>query len=279
MRAHAHTCVAVGSSRFYGGRADHIGTRSPRGAPFALPSARGLRQRRHRRRAGASARRLYHAYLRDPAHGGVEVLYNLAIPGETSSSMRAADGQLYGALAAIDEPSDTRLVTLDIGGNDRLLGQCAIGFNVPSCPFTANYTAIVQSLGAALANDPGSESFQVMQYYNPASGTGTLTEVAYDFGLLGDDGRIDCAATGSRLGLNDLVACIGRDHGAEAVDGYPTFKAGGPSLMADATHPNQTGHSYLACLFEHPERAGMRTPARLRRSRRQRHRPPTPWHP
>jgi hypothetical protein len=99
-----------------------------------------------------------------------------------------------------------------------------------------------------------------MQYYNPASGTGSATEGRYNFGLLGSDGTVDCAGSGAQLGLNDLVPCIGREHGAAAVDAYPTFKAHGQALIADSLHPNETGHAYLACLFEHPDRAGSADP-------------------
>ena len=214
--------------------------------------------------SGAGAGRgfvdLYYAYLRDGGHGGLEQLTNLAVYGETSSSMRDPGGQLERAVATINGQSDTSVLTLDIGGNDGAYGQCPNGFNSPPCPFRANYTAILQALATALANDPGDETFQVMQYYNPASGTGSAIEATYNFGLLGSDGTVDCAGSGAQSGLNDLVACIGRDHGAAAVDPYPTFKAHGRALMADSVHPNEVGHAYIACLFEHPYRAGSGNP-------------------
>jgi len=168
-------------------------------------------------------------------------------------------GQLDRAVAAIDGPSDTRVVTLDIGGNDAFTGQCSSGWTADACPFRANYTAIVQRLASALANDPGAEKFQVMEYYNPESGTGSPAESGYDGGLLGDDLRIDCSGSGSSLGLNDLIACIGLDSGAGPVDTYPTFKAGGRRLLS-GIHPTQTGYQYIACLFERPERAGSPRP-------------------
>ena len=114
---------------------------------------------------------------------------------------------------------------------------------------------LVQALQAALAGDPGDETFQVMEYYNSASGTGTSNEGLFDSALLGDDAKIDCSASGPALGLNDLIHCVGVQHGAAPVDVYPTFKVGGQSLIADGVHPNDTGHAYIACLFEHPERA------------------------
>lgn len=216
--------------------------------------------RGHGAPAGKGFVDLYFAHLQTPENGGVNELFNVSVPGETSSSMLAASGQLEEGIAVIGEPSDTKVVTLDIGGNDALSGQCAGGFHDPGCPFRANYTQIVQSLGTALAQDPGEERFQVMQYYNPASGTGSGTETIYDFGLLGADRQLDCAASGNALGLNDLIGCIGRDHGAGAVDPYGTFKAVGQALMADPIHPNEHGHAAIACLFEHPDRAGSDSP-------------------
>jgi GDSL-like Lipase/Acylhydrolase family len=201
----------------------------------------------------------YYQFLNAPSHGGLDRLSNLAIAGETSTSMRNPGGQLDRAVAAIDGPSDTRVVTLDIGGNDAFTGQCSHAWTAEQCPFRANYTAIVQRLAGALANDPGAETFQVMEYYNPASGTGSPIESGYDTGLLGADLRIDCSGTGSSLGLNDLIACIGGDNGAGSVDTYPTFKAGGQRLLV-GIHPSQTGYRYIACLFERPERAGSPQP-------------------
>lgn len=212
--------------------------------------------------AGGAVER-YYRFLRAPGHGGLDQLSNLATGGETSTSMRSPGAQLDKAIAVVDGPSDTRVVTLDIGGNDALTGQCPPhSWNTDSCPFRQNYTAIVQRLAAALANDPDNETFQVMEYYNPASRTGSSTESDYDRGLLGEDMRIDCSGSGPSLGLNDLIACLGRDGGAAPVDPYPTFKAGGQRLLW-GTHPSPLGDRYLACLFERPELAGRPQPCPL----------------
>ena len=204
---------------------------------------------------------LYDGYLRDPAHGGLEELANLSVPGETSTSMRSAGGQLDRAVAKIGEGSDTAVVTLDIGGNDARYGQCPAGFNAPPCPFRDNYTAIVEALQGALAGDPGDETLQVLEYYNPASGTGSADEARYDYFARGSDGKVDCSGTGDEVGGADITLCVGRAYGATAVDAYPTFKAMGHVLIAlDSIHPNELGHAYLACLFEFPERAGSLNP-------------------
>lgn len=203
---------------------------------------------------------LYFDYLRDPGHAGVGELANLAVPGETSGSMLATGGQMDRAIGRIGESSDTRVVTLSIGGNDGRFGQCPIGFADPPCPFKDNYTVILARLRDALAGDPGSETVQAMEYYNPATGTGTTVEGIYEYVLLGEDGRVDCSGSGRAIGLNDQVRCIARDHAATSVDPHPTFKMGGQSLIADGVHPNEAGHGAIACLFERPERAGSARP-------------------
>ena len=184
------------------------------------------------------------AILRTPQGGGLSEWSNRARGGEDSTSLRGA--QLSEAIADIDAPSDTRVVTIDIGGNDRSV--CAGAWYLPSCPFAANFAATIRDLQAALAGDPGAEDLVAMAYYNPSSGLGPPTEPDVDRGLLGTDLRIDCAQSGDRLGLNDL-SCIAGAQGAEVADAYPPFKAGGQALIADSLHPNDAGHAVLARTF------------------------------
>jgi len=200
--------------------------------------------------------------------GSVNQLTNLAISGETSSSFIGSGGQLARAVSAINEPSsDVRLVTLDIGGNDFLgllqPGQpCAVDPTTSTCraavvaalaTFQANYTVILSQLTVALSHDPGGERLLVMTYFNPFSGAGNLLfERAFDAVLLGSDGRIDCTAVPAaddRVGLNDLIACIGTQFGATTVDIQPLFVGRGPHLthINDGDiHPNTAGHAAVA---------------------------------
>ena len=203
---------------------------------------------------------LYFAHLRDPASGGLDQLVNLSSPGATTTTAREPGGQLARAIGAIHEPSDTAVVTVELGEGDLRSEPCWDGMTLGACPFGPNFTAIVDELAAALAADPGSENFQVMEYYNPASRSGTLNEGLYATDLLGSDLRVDCAGSGNALGLNDLIACIAQTRGAVAIDTYPTFDFGGQGLMASWPDVNETGHAYLACLFAHPERAGSANP-------------------
>jgi lysophospholipase L1-like esterase len=188
--------------------------------------------------------------LRTEAGGGLDTLRNHAAGGENSGSLRTS-GQLARAIADIDGPSDTRVVTIDIGGNDRTLcGGSPATWHLASCPFAANFDASLADLQAALGRDPGSESLVAMTYYNPASGTGTTQEQQTDIGLLGSDLTIFCFPAGDpRLGLNDRIACISATRGALVADVYPAFKAGGQSLMLDGLHPNAQGQLAIAREF------------------------------
>jgi lysophospholipase L1-like esterase len=202
----------------------------------------------------------YGAYLRDPARGGIDRTVKLAVPGETSDSMRRPGGQLERAVDVIRRSSNVRVVTLDIGGNDVLNRLCPAGFGHASCQYETNFRAILDALGAALAGDPGREKLQVMEYYNPAAGT-PLGAVYAEIGL-GADGRVDCSGSGADRGLNDVITCVGAEHGAQAVDPYLTAMAIGSGFMGDSIHPSAKGHAAIACLFEHLERAGSAAPCR-----------------
>jgi lysophospholipase L1-like esterase len=179
---------------------------------------------------------------------GVTRLSNRAVGGETSGSIRTR-GQLDRALGDIKASSDTRAVTIDIGGNDRF--ECADKW--ASCPFRANLAATISDLRAALDADPGAEAFAAMAYYNPASGLGgdgPHSESYYDRGLLGTDLVIDCEiTTGPRVGINDVIHQEARRHGALVADPYPAFKRGGQGFMGDSIHPNDAGHAAIADAF------------------------------
>lgn len=108
-------------------------------------------------------------FLRSPDGGGLDTLDNRARFGENSTTLRT-NGQLAEAIADIDQPSDTKVVTIDIGGNDRsTCGGAIPSWHLASCPFAANFEATLTDLQAALGQDPGSESLIAMTYYNPAS--------------------------------------------------------------------------------------------------------------
>jgi len=218
-------------------------------------------------------------YYRGASHGGVDTLVNLGIGGETSYSFISggpggAVPQLTQALAAINDPAtDTRVVTLDIGGNDALdtlFGDPACADRTsPACraalaatlaAFAANYATILAALNAALAADPGAEQVYVMTYYNLWGGTGDPLEAFADVLLLGSDLRIDCVANATdptRIGLNDLIACIGLASGAIDADVYGRFDDRALVLTHVAEgdiHPTDAGYAAIASAFMDAEK-------------------------
>jgi lysophospholipase L1-like esterase len=189
-------------------------------------------------------------FLRTPEGGALDTLYNRARGGENSATLRT-NGQLATAVADIDRPSDTKVVTIDIGGNDRsVCGGTPPTWHLSSCPFAANFDPTLADLQGALGRDPGAESLIAMTYYNPASGAGTVQEQGFDRGLLGTDLQLFCAPSGDpRLGFNDRILCISRSRGALVADVYPAFKLGGQALMGDSIHPNSQGQAVIAAEF------------------------------
>lgn len=214
--------------------------------------------------------RLY-ADLRDepPEAGplaGVRVaeLVNLAINGETSGSF-ISGGQLGRAVRAIrDSSPGVGLVTLDIGGNDllRLLGtaECSASPDGVECQrlvdatlaaFEGNYRRIMGELVASAAATGREVQVVTLTYYNPFSGTGDPRELPGDRALVGVDGRVECAAVAQpgAWGMNDLIACIGEEMGAVAVDIFDDFAGRGPELthiLSDDIHTNNAGHELIA---------------------------------
>jgi lysophospholipase L1-like esterase len=208
-------------------------------------------------------------------HGnaGTTDLLNIAVRGENTSSFIA--GQLSTALASIADPAtDTAVVTLSIGGND--LGDL---LSVPPCSadpgsaacqlavYTAmvavsrNFPVIVGSLQAALAADPGDEKLFVITYWNAFGGTGSPFEVPIDFALLGSDLTIDCASNqldATKVGLNDLLACIGTVLGAVVVDLYPAIGDNAliyTHIAEGDFHPNDDGYAVIAQAHRQADRA------------------------
>jgi lysophospholipase L1-like esterase len=191
-------------------------------------------------------------------------LENLAVSGENSSTF-ISDGQLASAVAAIADPdTDIKVVTIAIGGNDLLAllspdAPCTIDPTSVDClqavqvtlgTFAANYTQIVGTLSAALANDAGEEKFIVTTFYNAYDGTGNPVELTADFALLGADLSIDCGALDNPIntGLNDLITCIGSAAGATGVDVHPLFDGNALDLTHISEgdiHPNDKGHKAI----------------------------------
>jgi len=205
-----------------------------------------------------------YGFFHGDAHTGVDTLVNLGIGGETTSSFMAPGGQLDDALATI-ATNDIGVVTFNIGSNDMLGlmdegGPCHDPNNPACIPaaqqamalFAQNYVQIVGTLHYALSQQ-GNPLLMVMTYYNPWSGTGSPYEPLVDAMLLGSDGRLDCSNPAG-WGMNDLIACLGTEAGADMVaNTYPTF-AGKALVLTHIgegnIHPNNAGYAQIASVFE-----------------------------
>ena len=174
------------------------------------------------------------------ANGLVQHLMNRAVSGATAADVLA--GQLPRALADIADPSDTKLITLTVGGNDARDTACRPA-GAPSCPFAPNLRAIIERLQPALTEDPGDEQIQIMDRYN--FGVGTSLEPYRAVDLLGTDSRASCGDTG----WNDVIYCVALERGATFVETYRPMLAGGRAYLADEAHPNDAGHAALAQAF------------------------------
>ena len=206
-------------------------------------------------------------YYAGKMHGDAKDLVNLGVRGETTSSFLG--GQLTSAMQAILDPAtDTRVVTLSLGGNDvgSLLNdpgdacvanpfgaECQAEVAAALTTVSNNFPAIIFTLQSALAQDAGDEQLYVLNVYNPFGGTGTPYEGPVDVALLGADLAVDCTALSNPLnvGLNDIIDCTSRGLGAIPVDGYHAIGDNALTLthIGEGTfdsHPNDEGYAAIA---------------------------------
>jgi acyl-CoA thioesterase I len=193
----------------------------------------------------------------------VGALRNMAVSGETSTSM-IRTGQLAAAIEAIHSAeSPITLVTLDIGGNDLLAllrtDPCSAAPQGPDClallaltldDFEANLEQIMHELTDALVTQAPGARLAVMTYFNPFSGTDASYAAAGELALLGADARLDCEADDRESrGMNDIIACVAEEFGATPVDVHPSFAGLGLELThigAQDIHANDLGYEIIA---------------------------------
>jgi lysophospholipase L1-like esterase len=206
-------------------------------------------------------------YFAGTRHGGAKHLVNLAIRGETTGSL--IRNQLSDAVRLISDPAtDTRVVTISIGGNDLLnlindpSDPCVANAASTTCQalilgalggVQANLPVILGTLQAALAADPGAEKVFVLLVYNAFDGTGNPLAPLIAQVLRGADGVVDCAAdaaNAANVGLDDLLGCAAAASGAITVDVYPLFQGRIVELthMSEGfnVHPNDLGYEVIA---------------------------------
>jgi lysophospholipase L1-like esterase len=188
---------------------------------------------------------------------GAGRLANVGQTGATSDRL-LNDGQLTSALGEIDAGSDTKAVTIDIGGNDLFLDPdaCPGHWNQPGvCPFRQNFAEILGELKTALAHDPGIESFIAMAYYNPGGLTFPVSasKAQIDQALLGSNLSVGCTDTGARIGLNDIIYQEAGKRGIPVANPYPAFEKHSYISPSDPfhIHPGDAGYAEIARAFAH----------------------------
>lgn len=186
------------------------------------------------------ARESYPALLADRVKqaNADTALVNLAVPGETTASLRG--GQLRDALALIErERAAGRRVspiTIDIGGNDlqRAAGGNAQQREAALEAARANIAATLDALGRATGGDA---DIAIMAYYNPYGG---------------DPG----APNSEAYWVSQLNAAIGEEaerRGVAVADAYTPFGGGRAytytNIVLGDVHANRQGHAVMAEAF------------------------------
>jgi hypothetical protein len=152
----------------------------------------------------------------------------LPMPGGPSTRATAPDPAAAAAAAALTAPT-----------------SCARSSSSLS---RAGFRPVVDPVSTSVASGASLPTGGGLEGILPSSGrAGEKAQAAKTaLILLGEDGRVDCAGQGAALGLNDLLACIGSDHGAAFADLYPAFLGKGATWFADSVHPNDAGISAIA---------------------------------
>jgi len=186
------------------------------------------------------------------------------VRGHTTHDL--VDSQLPRAMALIgDQASDTRVITISIGGNDLLdlindpTDVCLADPASLTCQtliatamggVAANMQVILGSLQAALAADPGEEQIFVLLPYNAFDGTGHPLEGLVAQVERGLDLAFDCTVPPATFGLDDILGCTALAMGAIPVDLYPLFQGRILELthMGEGfnVHPNDDGYEVIA---------------------------------
>jgi lysophospholipase L1-like esterase len=198
------------------------------------------------------------AELQRPGRLRVSSLVNLARSGDSSAGI--LNSQLPAARSLLAAPhSAVRLVTIDIGANDLLSNPiCLADPAGPACGFAGHYQALLSGLQTAAGDHHRRVLIAAMAYANPWSGTGLPQEPVVDRALVGSDGRIDCAGTGTAIGLDDVIACLDAAAGVRTVDLFDPMRGQGAQLshiLQGDVHFNDAGHQLAADLFAQVLRA------------------------
>ncbi|TQM64679.1 GDSL-like lipase/acylhydrolase family protein [Humibacillus xanthopallidus] len=155
--------------------------------------------------------------------------------------------------------NDVEVVTIDVGGNDVFgpITSACLGESTAGCQaavigafqaFAGNYATILHDLREAAGPDT---VIITMTYYNPLPycyiGANPAAGPFGDWVLEG--GTLPGAGT-LPAGLNDIIAAISQQNGARVADTFGKLGAGDFVGGPDCLHPNLSGHTKIAGIFD-----------------------------
>jgi lysophospholipase L1-like esterase len=178
-----------------------------------------------------------------------------AVPGETAT--RFLQRRLDGVVTAIEGLGPrVELVTIGLGANellrarrapaceaDPLSAACRAVLDAAIDTATEALDAVLAAVQATLLAEGSAARVLVLAYYNPDIEPIAASTVA------GTDGVVACTPPDPQPGLNDRIACVAAERGAELVDLYAAFLGREDELTRFArgdVHPNADGYAVIA---------------------------------
>jgi len=178
-----------------------------------------------------------------------------AVPGETAAGFLRR--RLDDVVSAIEEVGPrVQLVTIGLGANEVLRARrapaCETDPTSAACRAVAEAAitdatealdAVLAAVQATLAAEGSEARVLVLAYYNPDVEPIAASTIA------GSDGVVACTPADPQPGLNDRMACVAADRGAELVDLYAAFLGREEELTRFArgdVHPNADGYAVIA---------------------------------
>ena len=178
-----------------------------------------------------------------------------AVPGETASGF--LQRRLDDVVTAIEELGPrVELVTVGLGANELLRAlrapaceadpagaACRAVVDGAIAEATEALDAVLAAVQATLVAEESRARVLVLAYYNPDTEPIAASTVA------GIDGVVACSTAEPQPGLNDRIACVADERGAELVDLYAAFLGREDELTRFArgdVHPNADGYAVIA---------------------------------
>ena len=178
-----------------------------------------------------------------------------AVPGETAAGF--LERRLDDVVTAIEELGPrVELVTVSLGANELLRARrapacdadpsgaaCRAVVDAAIAEATEALDAVLAAVQATMAAEGSDARVLVLAYYNPDTDPVAASKVA------GADGAVACTPADPQPGLNDRIACVAADRGAELVDLYAAFLGREEELTRFArgdVHPNGDGYEVIA---------------------------------